>query len=54
MNKIVFYINKLIADQKRKFIERKYYDLFMLVDLDYYQYLELQKMKKKEIDKLKL
>jgi len=52
MNKIVSYINKIIECQKRKSIERKYYNLFMLLDLDYYQYLELQRMKNKELNRI--
>lgn len=52
MNKIKSYIIRLIADQKRKSIEIKYYNLFMLLDLDYYQYLELQRMKNKELNRI--
>ncbi len=52
MKRVMILINKLILDRKIKSIELKYYNLFMLLDLDYYQYLELQRMKNKELNRI--
>jgi hypothetical protein len=37
------------AEQKRNDIEMKYKYMFDLLDLDWYGYLELQRMKKREL-----
>ena len=52
MKKLLNYIDRVVIGRKIKSIERKYYDLFMLLDLDYYQYLELKRMKNKELNRI--
>jgi Ca2+-binding EF-hand superfamily protein len=42
-------ISRFRAEQKRNDIEMKYKYMFELFDLDWYGYLELQRMKKKEL-----
>ena len=42
-------ISRFRAEQKRNDIEMKYKYMFELLDLDWYGYLELQRMKKKEL-----
>jgi len=42
-----------MSKNKKKYIEKKYHDIFVLLDLDWYQYLELQKLKNEEIDESK-
>jgi Ca2+-binding EF-hand superfamily protein len=42
-------ISRFRAEQKRNDIEMKYKCMFELFDLDWYGYLELQRMKKKEL-----
>jgi hypothetical protein len=42
-------IRRFRAEQKRNDIEMKYKYMFELLDLDWYGYLELQRMKKKEL-----
>ena len=42
-------ISRFRAEQKRNDIEMKYKCMFELLDLDWYGYLELQRMKKKEL-----
>lgn len=43
-------ISRFRAEQKRNEIEMKYKYMFELLDLDWYGYLELQRMKKKELE----
>lgn len=42
-------ISRFRAEQRRNEIEMKYKYMFELLDLDWYGYLELQRMKKKEL-----
>lgn len=42
-------ISRFRAEQRRNEIEMKYKYIFELLDLDWYGYLELQRMKKKEL-----
>ena len=42
-------ISRFRAEQKRNDIEMKYKYMFELLDLDWYGYLELQRMKNKEL-----
>lgn len=44
-------ISRFRAEQKRNDIEMKYKYMFELLDLDWYGYLELQRMKKNELSK---
>lgn len=49
IKKIFITINSFRAEQKRKNIEMKYKHLFEMLDLDWYGYLKLQQMKKREL-----
>jgi len=42
-------ISRFRAEQKRNDIEMKYKYMFELLDLDWHGYLELQRMKKREL-----
>jgi len=50
--KIINWFKRLYLETKKNKIEEKYKSIFLILDLDYYQYLELQRMKQKELDKV--
>lgn len=47
--RILAVISRFRAEQKRNDIEIKYKFMFELLDLNWYGYLELQRMKKREL-----